>query len=55
MLRGLFKMFLLNKLMGSRRARRGCGGMGCLGVIVVLVLLYLIIQYFGGSGGYTDF
>ncbi|MCJ8167479.1 hypothetical protein MKJ04_21740 [Pontibacter sp. E15-1] len=60
MLRGLFKMFLLSKLMGGAgrtggNGKRGCGGMGCLGLIVVLVLAFFLFRSCGTEVPVTDF
>jgi hypothetical protein len=62
MLKGLFRFWLLSKLLGGRggagggRRRGGCGGIGCLGLILLAVLAYFLFQYLGGDvGSVTDF
>lgn len=52
MLRGLFRMYMLRKLMGGMgrggggRGRGGCAGIGCVGVVVILVLAYFLFGSF---------
>jgi hypothetical protein len=45
MFRGLFKLFLINRLLGGRGGRGGCGaggGIGCIGLLVILAVLYFL-------------
>ncbi len=60
MLRGLFKMFLLNKLMGGAgrtggRGKRGCGGISCIGLIIILVLAFFVFRSCGAEMPVSDF
>ncbi|MHA6246481.1 hypothetical protein ACXYMU_00985 [Pontibacter sp. CAU 1760] len=60
MLGGLFRMFLLNKLMGGAgrtggRAKRGCGGIGCVGLIIILVLAFFVFRSCGADIPDADF
>ncbi|MDO1446364.1 hypothetical protein Q0590_08890 [Rhodocytophaga aerolata] len=47
MFKNLFKLFLLNKLLGNGGGRRR-GGIGCLGVVLILAILYFIYWFISG-------
>jgi hypothetical protein len=54
MLRGFFKLYLLNKLFGGRGGRMGGRrgmGCGCLGIVLVVILLFFLLR--GCDGGMT--
>ena len=57
MLRGFFKLYLLNKLFGGGRRRGGGMGCGCLVIVIVLVLAFFLLRGCDGgmAGGGYDF
>lgn len=57
MFRGLFKLYLLRRFMGTGagRGRRRTGlGCGCLGIVVLLILFFVLLRgCAGGIEGYS--
>ncbi|MDQ3535385.1 MAG: hypothetical protein M3421_07130 [Bacteroidota bacterium] len=49
-MRNIFKFFLLSRLLGGGRSRRGKQGCGCLGTIIIIVVLFFLLRACTGGG-----